>query len=126
MRKFGNIVRYSADEIRRKLARNESRTDWKRVDAIPQVEVERLADEEEGPFPEDWENRVTLELPPPKQDLHIRIDSDVLEWFKAQGKGYQTRINAGLRAFVQTRRHLERGQAAKTRVRNTSQIVGKK
>jgi hypothetical protein len=80
MRKFGNIVRYSADEIRRKLARGERRTDWKRVDALPQEEVERLADEEEGPLSEDWESGVTLGLPPPQQDLHIRID-DVLEWF---------------------------------------------
>jgi uncharacterized protein (DUF4415 family) len=83
-------------------------------------------DKEEGPLPEDWESMVTLGLPPPKQDLHIRVDSDVLEWFKAQGKGCQTRINAFLRAFMQTRRHLERGQAAKTTVRQTRRIASKK
>ena len=35
-----------------------------------------------------------------KTDVHIRIDTDVLEWFKEQGKGYQTKINAVLRAYA--------------------------
>ena len=36
---------------------------------------------------------------PPKAAISLRIEQDVLEWFKAQGTGYQTRINAVLRAF---------------------------
>ena len=36
---------------------------------------------------------------PPKTSVSLRVDTDVLEWFKAQGPGYQTRINAVLRAF---------------------------
>jgi uncharacterized protein (DUF4415 family) len=36
---------------------------------------------------------------PPKISIALRVDSDVLEWFKAQGRGYQTRMNAVLRAF---------------------------
>jgi uncharacterized protein (DUF4415 family) len=36
---------------------------------------------------------------PPKTSVSLRIDTDVLEWFKTQGPGYQTRINAVLRAF---------------------------
>ena len=35
----------------------------------------------------------------PKELISLRIDQDVIEWFKAQGPGYQTRINAVLRAF---------------------------
>lgn len=34
-----------------------------------------------------------------KASISLRVDADVLEWFKAQGPGYQTRINAVLRAF---------------------------
>jgi len=71
---------------------------------MSQAEVERLADEEDGPLPEGWENSVVIGLPPAKKDIHIRLDSDIVDWFKARGKGYQTRINAVLRAFVQTRR----------------------
>jgi len=40
----------------------------------------------------------TAELRLPKKTVCIRLDADVLEWFKAQGKGYQTKINAVLRA----------------------------
>lgn len=36
---------------------------------------------------------------PPKASISLRVDMDVLEWFKAQGPGYQTRINAVLRAY---------------------------
>ncbi|MFL6263973.1 MAG: BrnA antitoxin family protein [Thermoanaerobaculia bacterium] len=40
-----------------------------------------------------------LKPAPPKSSVSLRIDRDVLEWFKAQGPGYQTRINMILRAF---------------------------
>ena len=36
---------------------------------------------------------------PPKASISLRVDADVLEWLKSQGPGYQTRINAILRAF---------------------------
>ena len=36
---------------------------------------------------------------PPQESISLRVDQDVLEWFKAQGPGYQTRINIVLRAF---------------------------
>ncbi|BAN25471.1 putative uncharacterized protein [Caballeronia insecticola] len=44
---------------------------------------------------------------PPKQAVTMRLDADVLEWFRQQGKGYQTRINRLLRAYMltQQRRH---------------------
>ena len=42
-------------------------------------------------------------IPARKQDIHIRLDADVLSWFKGTGKGYQTRINNVLRAFVESR-----------------------
>jgi uncharacterized protein (DUF4415 family) len=108
MRKNENIARFSADTVRRKIARGESKTDWKRVDAMSQAEVERLADKDEGPLDEGWESTVMVGLPPAKQDIHIRLDGDILDWFKACGRGYQTRINAVLRAFVQTRQRVER------------------
>ena len=40
-----------------------------------------------------------LQAVPPKTSISLRVDQDVLEWFKAQGPGYQTRINTVLRAF---------------------------
>ena len=48
----------------------------------------------------DW---ATTELPLPRRKAHasLRLDADVLEWFKAQGRGYQTKINAILRSYYQ-------------------------
>ena len=40
-----------------------------------------------------------LKAVPPKSSISLRVDSDVLAWFKRQGPGYQTRMNAVLRAF---------------------------
>lgn len=45
-----------------------------------------------------------LEAPPRKRQLTLRIDEDVLEWFRAKGRGYQTQINALLRAYVAAHR----------------------
>jgi len=47
-----------------------------------------------------WKNAKVVE-PRIKQAVTIRYDHDVLEWFKAQGKGYQTRMNAVLRAYIE-------------------------
>src|SRR5271166_778648 len=103
MRKKEHIVRSSAKEIKRRIAGGESKTDWERVKSIPQTEVERLADEEEGPLPDGWETGVEIGVPEPKEAVHIRLDKGVLRWFKAHGPGYQTRINAVLKAFVTAR-----------------------
>jgi uncharacterized protein (DUF4415 family) len=104
MEKRGRIVRYTAEEIAAKIAAGEDETDWERVKAMPQEEVERLADEEDGPLPEGWESTIIIGLPPRKRDVHIRLDADVVDWFRTQGRGYQTRINAVLRAFVEARK----------------------
>jgi uncharacterized protein (DUF4415 family) len=44
---------------------------------------------------------------PPKRQLTLRVDADVVEWFKGTGKGYQSRINALLRAYMEATRGQE-------------------
>jgi uncharacterized protein (DUF4415 family) len=78
-----------------------SRTDWKHVRALRDEDIV-LTDESPEIDPKHIVNaivRVGLKPPPKKVSISLRIDSDVLEWFKAQGQGYQTRINAVLREF---------------------------
>jgi uncharacterized protein (DUF4415 family) len=41
---------------------------------------------------------------PPKKNITLRIDPEIIEWFRAKGKGYQTRMNAVLRAYVEFHR----------------------
>ena len=52
---------------------------------------------------EFWKNAV-IEYPEKKKPVTLRLDTDVLEWFKSTGKGYQTKINAILRSFYETHR----------------------
>ena len=52
---------------------------------------------------EFWKSARVI-LPPGKTSVHLRLDSDVVEWFKSHGKGHLTRMNAVLRAYVDTQR----------------------
>ncbi|MED5606111.1 MULTISPECIES: BrnA antitoxin family protein [Pseudomonas] len=77
-----------------------SKTDWKRLveqgdDAIDTSDIPELG--------EDFFRHAELRVPA-KQTVTIRLDADVLEWFKAQGSGYQTRINQLLRRYMEAHR----------------------
>ncbi len=105
-----HIVSYTDEEIDALIAKQGTRTDWARVEKMTDEEVEAAAasDPEEADMVIDWDS-ASFEMPQPKAVLNMRIDRDVLEFFRKMGKGYQTRINAVLRSYVeqQTRRHHE-------------------
>jgi uncharacterized protein (DUF4415 family) len=105
MRKKSGTVRYSAKQIQNKIARGEDLTNWAKVNATTGATLEASirADVDDVHVDPDWTQRV-MGIPAPKDHINIRIDHDVLEWFKKNGKGYQTLMNNVLRAFVQTRR----------------------
>jgi uncharacterized protein (DUF4415 family) len=69
-------------------------------------EIENLPDEDIDPsdIPEldehFWEN-AKLVKPISKQAISLRVDNDVLQWFKNQGKGYQSLMNAVLRSYFE-------------------------
>ena len=98
MRKNERIVRYTKQELDDMLRRGEDQTDYARLGAMTEEELEASIDrEEEGEI--DW-STIQVGIPGPKQQITVRFDRDVIEWFKAQGAGYQTRMNAVLRSFV--------------------------
>ena len=105
MPKKKDIVRYTANEIKRKIARGEDRTDWSKAARITgaRLDASIRSDPDENHGEPDWTQAV-VGIPAPKDHINIRIDHDVLEWFKSNGKGYQTLMNNVLRAFVQTRK----------------------
>lgn len=83
----------------------ESLTDWQRLDALQDEDID-LSDVPEI-TPEMFARAVVrrgLKPPSGKQQITIRLDEDVLSWFRAQGEGYQTRINALLRAYMEAHR----------------------
>ena len=86
--------------------RGESRSDWDRVSKLTHEEIERAVaeDPDAGTFRESWSEGVDIGLPKSKERITVRLDADVLAWFKNQGKGYQTRINAVLKAFVDSQK----------------------
>jgi uncharacterized protein (DUF4415 family) len=49
-----------------------------------------------------------LVTPSAKTQITVRLDRDVLEWFRGQGKGYQTRMNAVLKAYMESQRRRSR------------------
>jgi uncharacterized protein (DUF4415 family) len=78
-----------------------SRTDWKRVDALKDEDID-LSDIPEI-SPEMFARAIVRRGLKPvsrKAQLTLRVDSDVLDWFRRQGQGYQTKINALLRAYM--------------------------
>ncbi len=101
MQRTGRIVRYTAEELAEMRRRGETYSDWERAGAVTREEIEAqiAADPDEAGMVVDWDS-VTTVMPKPKVDVHMRIDGDVLAWFRETGKGYQTRINAVLRSYV--------------------------
>ena len=93
------IARRKLGEIRGDL------TDWARVDAMTEEELERnIAADPDSDLPGvDW-TKARLVLPQRKQSVHLRVDPDVLAWFRRQGRGYLTRMNAVLRAYYEAHR----------------------
>ncbi len=102
MAKSESIVRYTAEEIKELLQNEGDRSDYARLDAMTSEDIEaQVSDEELREF--DW-SQVQVGIPRPKQQLTLRIDQDVVDWFRIQGEGYQTRMNAVLRSFVEAQR----------------------
>jgi uncharacterized protein (DUF4415 family) len=53
---------------------------------------------------EDFWKSARVVLPPGKTSVHLRLDNDVVEWFRSRGKGHLTRMNAVLRAYVEAQK----------------------
>ena len=79
-----------------------SKTDWKRVDAMRDEDLD-LTDHPEMSAEMFAKAVVRIGFRPvtPKEQITLRLDADVLQWFRERGAGYQTQINALLRAYMQ-------------------------
>jgi uncharacterized protein (DUF4415 family) len=83
----------------------EDQTDLAAVDATTEEDIARqIAEDPDDPgndpaYPDDRE-KYPIVYPPPKERITVRLDADVLAWLKAQGPGYQTRLNAILRGYM--------------------------
>ena len=84
--------------MKKPTTKKRSRTNWARIDALRDKDIDFSDIPEQG---KAFFKRAVLRLPEPKTVVTIRLDQQVLEWFKTKGPGYQTRINALLRAYME-------------------------
>jgi len=85
-----------------KTSKKRSGTDWEYLatdsdEGIDFSDIPKLG-------PDFWKN-AKLRMPQKKDSVTIRLDHDVLEWFRGMGRGYQTKINAVLRSYMRSVRH---------------------
>jgi uncharacterized protein (DUF4415 family) len=95
------IVRYTDKQLKTMRAAGKVGSDWRRA-AKTAVPSGRNPDDAIGPVDIKW---ALTELPLPRRKAHttLRLDADLLDWFRSQGSGYQTRINAVLRSYYEQR-----------------------
>lgn len=91
MKEKSTIVKHSLSEIRARRERGEDRT------SANAPEAKSLG--------ADFWRSARVVVPNGKTSVHLRLDSEVVEWFKARGKGHLTRMNAVLRAYVEAQKH---------------------
>ncbi|MDR3423938.1 MAG: BrnA antitoxin family protein [Alphaproteobacteria bacterium] len=86
------------------------KTDLARLNAMTDADIARaVADDPDTFIPDEgWWAKARIVMPKNKEMVTLRLDPDVIEWFKHDGKGYQTRINAVLKAFVESQEHRAR------------------
>lgn len=78
-------------------------TDWDRVSREVEEGIEPANDTDFDDVEWDW-SKAVLVVPRPKQPVSLRVDQDVLDFFKSEGRGYQTRMNAVLRAYMEAKK----------------------
>jgi uncharacterized protein (DUF4415 family) len=106
-----DIRHYTATELRAMRARGESLSDWEAVRNKTEAELEAdiASDPDWKDVPVDWIDSAVMVMPVAKKLLSLRLDREVVAWFRAQGPGYQTKINAVLRAYVEHERAAKKG-----------------
>ncbi|MDA0322985.1 MAG: BrnA antitoxin family protein [Verrucomicrobia bacterium] len=80
----------------------ESRTDWNKLKAMPDSNID-FSDVPK--LDKDFFSQAQVRMPKKKKAISLRLDPDVLDWFKREEKQYQTKINAVLRAYVEAHKH---------------------
>jgi uncharacterized protein (DUF4415 family) len=86
------------------LERRKSETNWEKLRKLTDAEIDAsIKGDPDWSDEFDWSEAV-LVIPPKKKAISIRVDEDVLDYFKHEGAGYQRRINSVLRSYVEQKR----------------------
>lgn len=103
MKSGKNIKSYTTQELRAMEAT--TRTDYDRLDAITDSELERLIadDDDERDMRPDW-TKAKLMLPKARKSIHLRLEQEIIDFFKSQGRGHISRMQAVLKAYADAHR----------------------
>lgn len=96
-------------------------TDWEKLRQMTDEEIHAAVEADPDVAPTDanfWMNAKVV-LPQRKEVVTMRLDADILEWFR-QEKGYQTKINAILRAYMTAHAYRPQSEAAGSRTATTN------
>ena len=74
--------------------------DLERLRKMTEEEIASTSPPELADLPDDFWDDAVVVSPPPKEAISLRVDRDVLDWFRSQGPRYQTRMNAVLRSYM--------------------------
>jgi len=96
------------------------RADILRLRKMREAEIERTSPPELKGLPEDFWEGAEVVLPGPKRAISLRLDEDVLDWFRQSGPRYQTRMNAVLRGYMTRMRKHSRAALGKGRKRGAA------
>ena len=77
------------------------RADLQRLRRVSEAEIQRTSPRELRDLPDGFWASATVVEPVAKQPISLRVDADVLDWFRGQGPRYQSRMNAVLRAYME-------------------------
>lgn len=91
------------------------RADFDRIRRASDREIMQTSPEELADLPADFWDEAELVIPVPKRAISLRVDEDVLEWFRSLGPRYQTRMNAVLRSYM--KRAAPRAKPSRPRTR---------
>ena len=86
----------------------ESQTDWEALEKKTDEEIREAVESDPDTYflDEDWFEAATFVNPSAeKERISIRLDEDILEFFRSQGRGYQSRINKVLREYMTVRQY---------------------
>jgi len=80
----------------------QSKTDWAKLEKMTEEEVSRNAQGDPDAQPTDEAFWIDAKKSGKKISVSLKLEADVVDWFKSQGKDFQTLINAVLRAYKDT------------------------
>ena len=101
----GNITRISQEALGR-IERGESLTDWERIRAMSEEEVEAaaFADPDWRDVDPDWVAKAEAVRPVRKRRVTLALDEDIVDWFRSKDRHYRSRMNRILRAYMERHR----------------------